>query len=56
MHQAKADLNIIKPSKFTLFMRTFFVWQFYRFVMINIRMTFMILKSHGQKIKSDKRK
>jgi hypothetical protein len=36
-----------RPIRFTLFLRTFALWQIVRFILINIRMTVMILKSHG---------
>ncbi|EHQ04755.1 MAG: hypothetical protein F9K24_20925 [Leptonema illini] len=34
------------PSEKVVFLRRFFPWQLFRFLMINIRMTIMILKSH----------
>lgn len=34
------------PTKFTLFKRTCVLWQIVKFIMINIRMTVLILKSH----------
>jgi len=34
------------PSSFQKFLRTCVVWQLFRFVMINIKMTSLILKSH----------
>lgn len=34
------------PTGFTLFKRTCVVWQFIKFILINIRMTLLILKSH----------
>jgi len=34
------------PSDFTVFMRTCFIWQLIQFVVINIKMTILILKSH----------
>jgi hypothetical protein len=34
------------PSGFTKFLRTCVVWQFFRFIAINIKMTVLILKSH----------
>lgn len=34
------------PSKMVRFMRQCPLWQLIRFIIINIRMTFMILKSH----------
>ncbi|MCB0377862.1 MAG: hypothetical protein KDD33_05155 [Bdellovibrionales bacterium] len=45
-----------KPTPWTLFLRYFLPWQIFRFVIINIRMTFMILKSHGRKLKPVKKK
>jgi hypothetical protein len=33
-----------------LFFRTFFLWQLLRFVVINLRMTVMILKSHDSRV------
>jgi len=34
------------PSPFTKFMRTCVIWQFFKFIYINIKMTVLILKSH----------
>jgi len=34
------------PSRFTVFMRTCIIWQAIQFVMVNIKMTVLILKSH----------
>jgi len=34
------------PTGFTTFMRSCVVWQFFRFIVINIKMTVLILKSH----------
>jgi hypothetical protein len=39
-----------KPTPRTLFFRTFFLWQLLRFVVINLRMTVMILKSHDSRV------
>lgn len=39
-----------RPTALSLFFRAFFLWQLFRFILINIRMTFMIVKSHGSKI------
>ncbi|MEO1784718.1 hypothetical protein V4762_06550 [Thermodesulfobium sp. 4217-1] len=36
-----------KPLGFTKFLRTFFFWQLIKFAIINVKMTLMILKSHG---------
>lgn len=35
-----------KPTKFTKFLRTCVIWQFIKFIIINIKMTLMLLKSH----------
>ncbi|MGC8615668.1 MAG: hypothetical protein ACP5GK_08450 [Desulfurella sp.] len=35
-----------KPTKFTKFLRTCVVWQLVKFIIINIKMTLMLLKSH----------
>lgn len=40
-----------RPSKTTLFWRSFLPWQIIRFIIINLKMTVMIAKSHGKKIK-----
>lgn len=36
-----------KPTKGTLFLRTFLPWQAYRFLRINLAMIAMIRKSHS---------
>jgi hypothetical protein len=41
---------VMRPTKTTLFWRTFLPWQFIRFLFINLRMTAMILKSHDTKL------
>ncbi len=43
-----------RPDSMTIFLRKFPIWQLYRFVRINIRMTLMILKSHGTKLPLEK--
>lgn len=40
----------MKPTRFTQLMRVFLPWQLIRFVMINIRMTVMVLKSHDTRV------
>ncbi len=35
-----------KPTGPTRFLRTFLPWQFVRFLLINVKMTRMILRSH----------
>lgn len=34
------------PTGFTRFMRTFLIWQIYRFFVINIKMLKLIVRSH----------
>lgn len=43
-----------RPTKMTLFLRSFLPWQFLRFLIINLRMTVMISKSHGRSIEPKK--
>jgi hypothetical protein len=43
------DQSAVRPSSTKIWLRTFFPWQLLRFLFINIRMSFMILKSHGSK-------
>ncbi len=38
--------HAMKPARWVLFWRTFFPYQLYRFVWINLRMIRMISKSH----------
>lgn len=40
------QLGFVRPTARTLFWRTFVPWQVLRFLIINLRMTAMILKSH----------
>lgn len=37
-----------KPTRFTLFLRTFLPWQAWRFVVINLKMMSLIRHSHGK--------
>lgn len=46
MQTPPAAHAFLRPTGRTLFWRTFLPWQFLRFLIINIRMTVMILKSH----------
>ena len=39
--------HAMKPTPFVLFLRTFFLYQIVRFVLVNLRMLMMIWKSHG---------
>lgn len=40
-----------RPTRTTVFFRSFLPWQIVRFLIINARMTVMILKSHGRRQK-----
>ena len=44
--RSDASKYAMKPSTWVLFWRTFFPYQLYRFIWINLRMLRMILKSH----------
>jgi hypothetical protein len=44
-----------RPTKTTLFFRSFLPWQLIRFLVINLKMTVMILKSHGRTIEPVKK-
>lgn len=48
--QEAKDQQVMRPTKRTLFMRSFLPWQLWRFLVINIRMVLMIRKSHGYRI------
>lgn len=39
-----------RPSGFVLFFRTFFLWQLFRFVWINVKMVKMIGRAHGHHV------
>lgn len=39
-----------RPTKWKLFLRSFIPWQVVRFIVINLRMTVMIAKSHGRHV------
>ncbi len=41
-----AQAGTMIPLGFQKFLRTCIIWQFIRFIAINIRMTILILKSH----------
>lgn len=43
----ESERTAMKPLGWVLFFRTFFVYQFYRFIWINLRMLRMVFKSHG---------
>lgn len=38
--------HAMKPTRWVLFWRTFWPYQLFRFVVINLRMLLMIFKSH----------
>lgn len=40
---------VVRPTRTTVFFRTFLPWQLLRFLVVNLRMTLMIMKSHGGK-------
>ncbi len=42
---SKMNLTMI-PGKFTRFMRTCVIWQFIRFIVLNIKMIIVVRKSH----------
>lgn len=44
-----------RPTPTTLFLRSFLPWQMLRFAVINVRMIFMILKSHGRSVENEPR-
>jgi len=37
----------MRPTRWTLFLRTFVPWQLWRFVVINLKMIEIIRRSHG---------
>lgn len=44
--QKKASFYATKPTRFTLFLRTFLPWQVVRFILINLKMVTIIRRSH----------
>ncbi len=48
---APAALAYVRPTRRMLFWRTFVPWQLVRFLIINLRITVMILKSHDTRIR-----
>ena len=42
----KKNLYVSKPTRGTVFMRTFLPWQAWRFVVINLKMIGIIRRSH----------
>lgn len=45
----------MKPTAWVVFLRTFFLYQLYRFVWVNVRMLMMIAKSHAHGVDRPKR-
>ena len=43
----EAAKHAMKPPPLVLYLRTFFLYQLLRFVLVNLRMLTMIWKSHG---------
>jgi hypothetical protein len=41
-----ANFTTMVPTRFVTFFRTCVIWQFIRFVMINIKMIIVVMKSH----------
>lgn len=39
---------VTKPTRFTVFLRTFLPWQIWRFAVINVKMIGIIRRSHGK--------
>lgn len=50
LHSAEEE-KVFLPGKGRLFLRTFLPWQILRFLLINLKMTQMIIKSHGSENK-----
>ncbi|MFZ5442229.1 MAG: hypothetical protein ACOZQL_19630 [Myxococcota bacterium] len=47
---APSALGFVRPTRRTLFWRTFAPWQLLRFIVINLRISAMILKSHDTRV------
>jgi hypothetical protein len=43
---------VMKPTRWTLFLRTFLPWQLWRFAAINVKMLGIIRRSHRSRISS----
>ncbi len=43
-------LGYVRPTKSTLFWRTFPLWQLVRFLVVNVRISRMILRSHDTRL------
>ena len=43
-------LAYVRPTRRTLFWRTFLPWQIVRFIIVNLRISVMILKSHDTRV------
>lgn len=51
---SQATQLAIRPTRLTLYLRRCLPWQLWRFIVINLRMTVMILKSHHTRIANRK--
>ncbi len=51
-----ASLGFVRPTRRTVFWRTFVPWQLVRFLIINLRISLMILKSHEPGAPSETRR
>ena len=40
------SFEVMVPTPFVKFMRTCLIWQFIRFIVINIKMILVVMKSH----------
>jgi len=47
MDDEKANY-VTRPTRFTVFLRTFLPWQIWRFAVINVKMIEIIRRSHGK--------
>lgn len=47
---ASTALAYVRPTGRTLFWRTFLPWQIVRFIIVNLRISVMILKSHDTRV------
>jgi hypothetical protein len=50
MAQLRSSYYATRPTGFTRFLRTSLLWQFWRFVMINLKMIRIISLSHRSKL------
>jgi hypothetical protein len=50
MAQLRSSYYATRPTGFTRFLRTSLLWQFWRFIMINLKMIRIISLSHRSKL------